>query len=155
MFSDEEIQQNKIIDISKKIKVLIGKYKDSTLRYSEFEKEIRNLEKQYQTDCTAVVAQEVLQGIDFRLDNSPLMEILKAFCGMDTDSVKSFIREYREKALTTADQRRHAIIGLLKKEHRISGSAVAANLEYDEPLKTTLEALQAEFKEKLPFYRVV
>ena len=153
-FSDEEKQRNKNIDINKKINGLIAKYKDNTLRYSEFEKEIRNLERQQGTDCKGIVAEAVLQRIDFMLDNSPLMQLLKEFCGMDTDPVKSFINEYREKALSEVDQRRHAVLGSLKKDHQISGSAVSANLENDEPLKTTLKALQAEFKEKLPFHNV-
>jgi hypothetical protein len=150
-FSDEEKQRNKSTDISKKIKGLIGKYKDNTLRYSELQKEIKILEKQHATDCSAVVVQEVLRQIDFMADNSPLMAILEDFCSMETEPVKSFINTYREKALTEADQRRHAILGLLKKTHHISGSAVAANLENDESLKAILKALQKEFKENLSF----
>jgi hypothetical protein len=148
-FSDEEKQQNKSIDINKKIRGLVGKYKDGTLRYSELEKEINRLEKQHGIDARAILAEEVLQRIEFMADDSPLFEILKDFCGMESEPVKSFINAYREKALAEADRRRHAILGALKKDHHISGSAVAANLEKDEPLKAALKALQAEFKNRL------
>ena len=149
-FSDEERQINKSADINNKLKGLISKYEDNTLRYYEFEKEIKRIEKQHETDCRAIVAREVLQRIDFMADNGPLMAVLKDFCGMETEPVKSSINAYREKALAEADRRRHVILDLLKKEHHISGSAVAASLENDRSLKTILKALQKEFKENLP-----
>jgi hypothetical protein len=148
-FSDEERRNNKEVDINKKIKGLIVKYQDNTLRFSEFEKQVKTIEKQYGIDCIESVAEAVLQRVEFLADNGPLFVILKDFCGMDTAPVQNTINAFREKALTEVDQKRHAVLGLLQKEHHISGSAVVPNLENDEQLKNTLKTLQIEFKEKL------
>ena len=107
------------------------------------------MQKQYGEDFAGRMAEEVLKRIDLEKDNRLLMGILRDLCNMQTDHIDVLLNEFKEKVRMETNQQKQPFLEQLAKEHHISGSAVAANLENDESLKATLKALQVEFKNRL------
>ena len=146
--SEEEKEAQKKEAVRKSVKGLIQKYRDRIITIKQLEDEWNDLEKENQLSDRQILVDEIMDQLHLNADNSLLMTSLKEICGQDTGPLESVLEDYINKKTEVVQTRRKAIQKEIAARYRISGSAVAPNLETDSDWAEAMKVFENNYQEK-------
>ncbi len=146
--SEEEREAQKKEAVRKSVKGLIQKYRDRIITIKQLEDEWNDLEKENQLSDRQILVDEIMDQLHLNADNSLLMTSLKDICGQDTGPLESVLDDYINKKTEVVQTRRKAIQKEIAARYRISGSAVAPNLETDSDWAEAMKVFENNYQEK-------
>ena len=147
--SDEERQRQKNKEIDSRIRGLLQKFIDQTLKIDNLRSEYQKLQKDYDLSANTPLVKEICNQIELAKDNQVLFDLLAELKVSDVEGLKSVLQEF-QAARETASRNRHKILkDQLAKAYFISGSAVVPNLEIDDEWQQAAGEISAEFEAKL------
>ena len=143
--SDEEKDEQKRLEASKKVYGLLQKYRDNRSTKEHLEKEIDILRKTCDLDLNKVLAQIILDGLKLGEKNESLLELLREICGIDISNLEQLFHDFLNRVGDAAEEKKKAIKTSLAKKHSISGPAVVPNLDADNDWMLTFDEIKDKF----------
>jgi len=147
--SDEEKQDQKSIEIEKRINGLLQKYLDRFLSTDELQTEYARLSKELSLPDNNCLINQIINRIDLTGDNILLLALLNKFCDAEGAGIESLLSEFQDEYSSAASYRRVELREDLARDHSIAGSAVVPNLQADDTWLAEAGALRSRFEKKL------
>ena len=147
--SDEEKQNQKQIEVKKRINGLLQKYRDQVLSMEQLYTEYDRLKKELNLPDDTGLVNQIIDKIDLAADNRPLMALLNNLCESGTEGIEALLGEFQEELNSAASYRMLELREGLAQKHSIFGSAVVPNLQADDTWLEEADVLRTRFAEKL------
>ena len=147
--SQEERKEQQYVENKKVLKGLLQKFLDHGIKIEHLKKELDNLKKNYGLNEKNLLLDEILEELQFDRDNRLLLILLDELFSFNTLKIESLLEKYRDTLRSMGQKRQGRVKENLAKEHFISGSAVAPNLETDEVWKTEAQGVKDKFNQML------
>ena len=147
--SQKEREEQKQIEVSKRLKGLLQKYRDNLLRKELLGQELEGLRKTYDLNVNEMLSHIILDGLKLGNNNQSLLELLSAICGLDVSGLEELFREFQKTIDIATKKRTDEIRATLAKKHLISGSAVVPNLENDSEWLAAVQEINSKFDQIL------
>ncbi len=143
--SDEEKREQKQAELRMRIKGLVLKAQDQTVKIEQVEQELKGLQKEQGTQFQKLLREELLNEIRLEGDNRLPVILLRRLGQVKTDKLESLLHDYRQAIQKKAIEEEQLRRASLLKSHSISGSAVMPNLDLDEKWVNVLNKIRGEF----------
>ncbi len=149
--SEEEKQDRKDKEIESRLRGLVQKFQDEIISQEQFKAEYQSLRKTHK--LTGEQHKHLLKAICDRIelgkDNMVLLELLSQFADSNIRGIVSILQDFETEIQAAAEAQSKIAKDNLARAHFISGSAVVPNLEGDSGWRKMVEAIRAEFEERL------
>jgi hypothetical protein len=155
--SQEEKEEQKHIEVNKRLKGLLQKYQDNLLKKEDLEKELDSLKKAYDLKVDKMLSRMLLDSFKLGHKNESLFELLNEICGLDISGLETLFHDFQDAVGFASEKRIKEVKADLAEKRFISGSAVVPNLETDNELILTVKEIKDKFdqilvREKTPLY---
>jgi hypothetical protein len=155
--SQEEKEEQKHIEVNKRLKGLLQKYQDNLLKKEHLEKELDSLRKAYDLKVDKMLSRMLLDSLKLGHKNESLLELLNEICGLDISGLETLFHDFQDAVGFASEKRIKEVKADLAEKRFISGSAVVPNLETDNELILTVKEIKDKFdqilvREKTPLY---
>jgi hypothetical protein len=155
--SQEEKEEQKHIEVNKRLKGLLQKYQDNLLKKEDLEKELDSLKKAYALKVDKMLSRMLLDSFKLGHKNESLFELLNEICGLDISGLETLFHDFQDAVGFASEKRIKEVKADLAEKRFISGSAVVPNLETDNELILTVKEIKDKFdqilvREKTPLY---
>ena len=147
--SQEEKEEQKHIEVNKRLKGLLQKYQDNLLKKEHLEKELDSLRKAYDLKVDKMLSRMLLDGLKLGHKNEFLLEMLNEICGLDISGLETLLHDFRDAVGFASEKRIKEVKADLAEKRFISGSAVVPNLETDNELILTVKEIKDKFDQIL------
>lgn len=147
--SQKEREEQKQIEVSKRLKGLLQKYQDNLIRKEQLEQELEGLRITFDLNVNEMLSHIILGGVKLSNNNKSLLELLSAICGVDVSGLEELFHDFQKEIKVATQKRADEIMADLAKKHFISGSAVVPNLENDSEWLATAQAIKGRFEKIL------
>ena len=143
--SKEEKEEQKHIEVNKRLKGLLQKYQDNILKKEHMEEELHSLRKTYELNVNEILSQMLLDGLKLGEKNESLLELLNEICGLDVSGLETLFHDFRDAVALVSEKRIKKIKANLEEKYFISGSAVIPNLKTDNEWLSTIKEITGKF----------
>ena len=143
--SQEEKEEQKHIEVNKRLKGILQKYQENLLKKEHLEKELDSLRKAYDLKVDKMLSRMLLDGLKLGHKNESLLELLNEICGIDVSRIEALFHDFQDAAGFAAEKRIKEIKADLAEKRFISGSAVVPNPEADHELILTVKEIKDKF----------
>ena len=143
--SDEEKREQEQAELRMRIKGLVIKAQDQSVKIEQVEKELKALQEEQGTRFQKLLREELLNEIGLEGDNRLPVILLRRFGQVKTDALESLLHDYRQAVQKKAAEEEQFQRAGLMKTHSISGSAVVPNLELHEKWVNESAKIKEEF----------
>jgi hypothetical protein len=143
--SREEKEEQKHIEVNKRLKGLVQKYQDNLLKKEHLEKELDSLRKAYDLKVDKMLSRMLLDGLKLGHKNESLLELLNGICGLDISGLETLFHDFQDAVGFASEKRIKEVKADLAEKRFISGSAVVPNLETDNELILTVKEIKDKF----------
>jgi len=133
-------------EVQKKMKGLVQKFQDQTLRLGQLEKEVNHLQTSYDLDCRKFLLNEVFGRLDLNQDNSHLISMLNQLYKFDTAALEKELNTSQKEIQLLESQMTDKILQNLSEKFNLSGTAIVPNLENDEVWTKEVGEIRNKFK---------
>ena len=147
--SQEEKEEQKHIEVNKRLKGLLQKYQDNLLKKEHLEKELDSLRKAYDLKVDKMLLRMLLDSLKLGHKNESLLELLNEICGLDISGLETLLHDFRDAVGFASEKRIKEVKADLAEKRFISGSAVVPNLETDNELILTVMEIKDKFDQIL------
>jgi len=147
--SREEKEEQKHIEVNKRLKGLVQKYQDNLLKKEHLEKELDSLRKAYDLKVDKMLSRMLLDRLKLGHKNESLLELLNEICGLDISGLETLFHDFRDAVRFASEKRIKEVKADLEEKRFISGSAVEPNLETDNELILTVKEIKDKFDQIL------
>ena len=147
--SAEEKQNQKMVEIEKRVNGLLQRYQDQVLSMEQLQVEYTRLKQELGLPDDRFLVNQALNKIDLGGDNRPLLELLNQLCGPEIAGINSILNEFQEEFNSAASYRMVELREDLARKYFISGSAVVPNLQADDAWRAAAGAIRSRYDEKL------
>jgi hypothetical protein len=147
--SQEEKEEQKHIEVNKKLQGLLQKYQDNLLKKEHLEKELDSLRKAYDLKVDKMLSRMLLDSLKIGHKNESLLELLNEICGLDVSGLEVLFHDFQDAVGFASEKRIKEIKADLAEKRFISGSAVVPNPEADNELILTVEEIKDKFDQIL------
>lgn len=147
--SQEEKEEQKHIEVNKRLKGLLQKYQDNLLKKEHLEKELDSLRKAYDLKVDKMLSRMLLDSLKLGYKNESLLELLNEICGLDISGLETLFHDFQDAVRFTSEKRIKEVKADLAEKRFISGSAVVPNLETDNELILTVKEIKDKFDQIL------
>jgi hypothetical protein len=150
-------EEQKHIEVNKRLKGLLQKYQDNLLKKEDLEKELDSLKKAYALKVDKMLSRMLLDSFKLGHKNESLFELLNEICGLDISGLETLFHDFQDAVGFASEKRIKEVKADLAEKRFISGSAVVPNLETDNELILTVKEIKDKFdqilvREKTPLY---
>jgi hypothetical protein len=146
--SEEEKTEKNRAEFRKRLQGLMARYREGSLKREELRKDLAALQKAHAIS-EAALCREIMDRIDFDIDNSPVLDFLGERCPVDPAPLADLIAGYESDIRKTVSHRMGELKGELARNRGIGGSAVIPNPRADGVWKETVEALRKDYGRRL------
>ena len=143
--SDEEKREQKEAELRMRIKGLVLKAQDQTVKIEQVEQELKDLQEEQGTQFQKLLREELLNEIGLEGDNRLPVILLRRLGQVKTDKLESLLHNYRQAIQKKAMEEEQSRRASLMKSHSVSGSAVVPNLDIDEKWVNISNKTREEF----------
>ena len=147
--SQEEKDEQKHIEVNKRLKGLVQKYQDNLLKKEHLEKQLDSLRKSYDLKVDKMLLQMLLDRLKIGHKNEFLLELLNEICGLDTSGIETVFNDFQNAVRFASGKRIEEVKADLAEKRFISGSAVVPNLETDNELILAVKEIKDKFDQIL------
>jgi hypothetical protein len=147
--SQKEKEEQKQIEVNKRLKGLLQKYQDNLLRKEQLEQELGSLRKTFDLNVNEMLLHILLDGLKLGSNNISLLVLLSAICGLDVSGLEELFHDFQNTIEIAAQKRIEEVKANLAKKRLISGSAVVPNLEIDGEWLATVHGIKGKFDQIL------
>ena len=147
--SDEEKQNQKKVEIEKRINGQLQKYQDKVLSMEQLQTEYARLKQELSLPDDSCLVNQAINKIDLTGDNRLLLELLNQFCSSGVDRIESVLNEFQDEYNSAASYRLVELREDLARKHSISGSAVVPNLEADDAWQVEAGEIRSRYDKNL------
>ena len=147
--SQEEKEEQKHIEVNKRLQGLLQKYQDNLLKKEHLEKELDDLKKAYDLKVDKMLSRMLLDSLKPGHKNESLLELLNEICGLDISGLETLLHDFRDVVGFASAKRIKEVKADLAEKRFISGSAVVPNLETDNELILTVKEIKDKFDQIL------
>ena len=147
--SQKEKEEQKQIEVNKRLKGLLQKYQDNILRKEQLRQELDSLRKTFDLNTNEMLSHILLDGLKLGRNNKSLFELLSAICGLDVSGLEALFHDFQNTIGIAIQKRIEEIKANLAKKRFISGSAVVPNLETDNEWLATVQEIKSKFDQIL------
>ena len=147
--SDEEKQNQKKVELEKRVNGLLQKYQDQVLSMDQLLGEYTRIKQELSLPDDSFLVNQTINKIDLTGDNRYLLVLLKQFCGSGIDGIETLLNEFQDEFNSAASYRLVELREDLARKHSISGSAVVPNLQADEVWQSEAGEIRSRFEKKL------
>ncbi len=147
--SQKEKEEQKQIEVNKRLKGLLQKYQDNLLRKEQLEQELGSLRKTFDLNVNEMLLHILLDGLKLGSNNISLLVILSEICGVDVSGLEELFHDFQNTIGIAAQKRMEEIKANLAKKRLISGSAVVPNLEIDSEWQEAVQGIKGKFDQIL------
>ena len=147
--SQEEKEEQKHIEVNKKLQGLLQKYQDNLLKREHLEKELDSLRKAYDLKVDKMLSRMLLDRLKLGHKNESLLELLNEICGIDVSRFEALFHDFQDAVGFASEKRIKEIKADLAEKRFISGSAVVPNPEADNELILTVKEIKDKFDQIL------
>ena len=153
--SAEEKQNQKKVELEKRMNGLLQKYQDQILSVEQVHTEYARLRQELSLPDDSFLINQTMNKIDLTGDNRSLLELLKQFCGSGIAGIESILNEFQDEYNSAASYRLVELREELAAKHSISGSAVVPNLQADEAWQAEAAEIRSRYNQRLAGERVI
>ena len=146
--TDEEKKAFKRKEVGGKVKGLLQKFLDGSMKLERFKKEIGAFGDEQYDLAKQCVAEECVGRIDPERDNAPFLNVLETIGGVDTEPMRKILTEFY-KGLEKRQTDQERILRRRLKKQGISGSAVIPNIKADPEWIRYVSEMRERFHEKV------
>ena len=147
--TDAEKQEQHEKEFKQNFNGLLEKFKTQSLRMESFEKSLAQLRETFDIQDDQKIILELTDRLRFDQDNNWLFTLLKEVCHADTAALESLFASYQDEVGTLLEKGTALLKKTFKKQHRISGSAVAPNPWANKEWLHESHQLKASYQERL------
>ena len=147
--SQKEKEGQKQIEVNKRLKGLLQKYRDNLLREEQLGQELESLRKTFDLNVNEMLSHILLDGLKLGSNNISLLELLSAICGLDVSGLAELFHDFQNTIEIAAQKRIEEVKASLEKKRLISGSAIVPNLEIDSEWLATAQGIKGKFDQIL------
>lgn len=147
--SDEEKAAKNQEEFRKRLQGLVKRCLEGTIKQEEMRRDLSSLQDQYAISDDAFVCREIIDQIDFDLNNSPILAFLKAQRGIDTEPLETLLAAYKSESRKAVADRMKDLKKELARNRGIRGSAVIPNPRADRVWKDNIDQIRADFTARL------
>lgn len=147
--SQKEKEEQKQIEVNKRLKGLLQKYQDNILMKEQLRQELDSLRKTFDLNTNEMLSHILLDGLKLGRNNKSLLELLSAICGLDVSGLETLFHDFQNTIRLASQKRIEEIKANLAKKRFISGSAVVPNLETDNEWLATVQEIKSKFDQIL------
>ena len=147
--STEEREEQKEIEIGKKIRGILQRLQDQTLTMGQLNSEYDRLKKENNLSDNTLLMNEIFNRLDLNKHDQKLLALLKDLCGANAKEIESILNDYQDAINAAASYRMIELREDLAQKHYISGSAVVPNLDADETWQAEGRDIRTKFEQKL------
>lgn len=147
--SQKEKEEQKQIEVNKRLKGLLQKYQDNILRKEQLGQELDSLRKTFDLNTNEMLSHILLDGLKLVRNNKSLLELLSELCGLDVSGLETLFHDFQNTIRLASQKRIEEIKANLEKKRFISGSAVVPNLETDNEWLATVQEIKGKFDQIL------
>ena len=147
--SHKEKEEQKQIEVNKRLKGLLQKYQDNLLRKEQLEQELESLKETFDLNVNQMLSHILLDDLKLGNNNKSRLELLSAICGLDVTGLEELFHDFQNTIVIVTQKRTDEIMANLAKKSLISGSAVVPNLENDSEWLATVQGIKGKFDQIL------
>jgi len=147
--SQKEKEEQKHIEVNKRLKGMLQKYQDNLLTKEQLGQELERLRKTFDLNVKEMLSHILLNGLKLGSNNISLLELLSAICGLDVSGLEELFHDFQNTIGIAAQKRMEEIKANLAKKRLISGSAVVPNLEIDSEWQEAVQGIKGKFDQIL------
>jgi len=144
--SAEEKDQQKSVEIDKKINGLLQKFTDGKLELGELFSALDDFKASEETGFQTTLLHVIMDRLDIDQDNRDLLTVLESYCHMEIAAIETILSAYHKTRRQEAELRVESAKTELSQKHFISGSAVIPNLRNDLGWIDMLASLKKEYQ---------
>lgn len=142
--SEEEKREHEFTEMQQRLKGLIQKILDRTLKMEQLKQKLHVLEKTHGVCTKEIFLEEIIDQLTIDQDDRLLLRLLQEF--FEADKIVSIYNQYHDKISLFFQESISKMKERLKQKHHISGSAVKPNLNADAVWLTELQRIKDECK---------
>jgi len=146
--TDEEKKAFKRKEVEGKVKGLLQKFFDGSMKLERFRKEVGAFGDEQYGMAKQCVAEECVGRIDPGGDNASFLNVLETIGGVDTEPLRKILAEFH-KDLEKRQTDQERILRRRLKKQGISGSAVIPNIKADPEWIRFVSEMRERFHERL------
>jgi flagellar biosynthesis component FlhA len=147
--SQTEREEQKRIEVNKRLQGLLQKYQDDFLKKDNLKKELDNLKIAYDLNVDEMLADLLLSSLKMGQDNTVFLELLNEIFGLNISGLETIFQNFKAAVKSATKKRIDQIKTDLSEKRFISGSAVVPNLESDREWLSMLGHIMDEFDQTL------
>jgi hypothetical protein len=147
--SEEEKREQAQAEMKTRIKALVLKAQDQTMKIEQVEKELNELNEKYGARFQKGLREELLNGIELGGDNRLPVILLRRLGRAETEKLESLLYDYKQSLQKKALEAGRSSLNRLEQSHSISGSAVVPHLALDKSWTDTVIKINEEFNRLL------
>lgn len=147
--SEEEKTEKNRAEFRKRLQGLVERYREGTLKREELRKDLAALQTQYAVSDASVVCREIMDRIEFDVDNGPILDFLGEWCGIDPAPLTHLLAGYESDIRKAVSDRMGELKRALARERNIAGDAVIPNPRADGVWKKRVAGLRKNYTARL------
>lgn len=144
--SEAEKEEQRKIDLKKRLTGLVQKYQDQTIKPTELFKHLNELKNTFGHGVEKRMAGEILGRIDVETDNDRYLTLLTDYFGLEISTFKMIQAEFKQTLQTGKTDRIDILKSRLSDHYGISGTAVIPNIETDPGWQQERDAITERFR---------
>ena len=117
--------------INKKVKGLIQKIDDQTVKTQEIDRQLNELMDQLGSDAVIYIRKASLKGIEVDTNNDGRFKLLSEHLKMNIHPLIDVINEFNQNVRDAKSNFKKRAKATLAEQYRITGSAIIPNLDFD------------------------
>lgn len=144
-----EKEEQRKIDLKKRLAGLVQKYQDQTIKPTELFKHLNELKNTFGHGVERRMADEILGRIDVETDNNRYLTLLTDYFSLEVSTLKMIQAEFKQAIQAGKSDRTDILKSRLSDHYGISGTAVIPNIETDPEWQQARVAIIECFRNKL------
>ncbi|MBN2469001.1 MAG: hypothetical protein JXD19_12740 [Deltaproteobacteria bacterium] len=146
--SGEEKRDQRQEEIRTKVRSLVQKYRDRTIKKHRLEGEIRVLRKDYAEEENIILT-AIIDNLSLDEDNTPIFALLQAPFNRNIQGINTLCKNYQAAVETAKQKRAEDLKQYLREKYSIEGTAVIPCFAFDREWQTQVQSLRSRYTRQL------